>query len=129
MSPDEFDEFIAAQLDRYYSRLLARAYMQSAGQRNLSGNLSGDQLAKAFSIAATRLLSDAELSFQEFVGIFDTMISNVAARRNALAVSTYLDTLLPEEPDIVLPNLTPEIPLPTPQIIRSELSQADESGH
>ena len=117
MSADEFDDFIATQLDRYYSRLLARAYMSASGQRNVSGNLKGEQLADAFTLAATRLLSDAELSFSEFVEIFETMISNVASRRSSTAVAAHLESELPDEPDIIFPKIiAPDIILPTPSI-------------
>ena len=115
MSPDMFDDFIATQLDKYYSRLLARAYMQASGSRKTSEPLKGEELASAFSIATTRLLADAELSFQEFIAVFDTMIRNVASRRNQEAVSAHLETIMPQEPDIIFPDLIPSIPLPMQQ--------------
>jgi len=115
MSPDMFDDFIATQLDKYYSRLLARAYMQASGSRKTSAPLKGEELASAFTIATTRLLADAELSFQEFIAVFDTMIRNVASRRNQEAVSAHLETIMPQEPDIIFPDLIPSIPLPMQQ--------------
>jgi len=84
--------------------------MSASGKRNTSGNLSGEALANAFSTAATRLLSDAELSFAEFVSIFDVMIMNVSARRTSTAVASKLAEDLPSEPDLPFPM--PRLDLP-----------------
>ena len=112
ISSEQFDEFIGEQLEDYYSRLFARAYMIATGERNTNATLAGDDLIRAFELSMNNFLSDAELSFQEYVSCLNVLVRNVAARRNMSAVTDALGTIQPEEPDIN----DIDLPLPTPSV-------------